>query len=84
MNKKLRKYFLSIDDEPFVFLSFKTKEEVINFIYSLHEKWNVNNVEEETGTDFINFLYENIGSDEGLVYINEEYLDYYKQIVFDF
>lgn len=84
MNKKLNKYYVMIDDEPYIFISFKTKEEVTDFIYSLHEKWIINNVEEETGTDFINFLYENLGSDEGLVYINEEYLDYYKQIVFDF
>lgn len=47
MNKKLNKFWIMTDDEPYIFLSFKTKEEVADFIYSLHEEWNINNVEEE-------------------------------------
>lgn len=84
MNKKLNKFWIMTDDEPYIFLSFKTKEEVTDFIYSLHEKWNINNVEEETGEDFINFLSENIGSDEALICLNEEFLECHRFIEFDF
>lgn len=84
MNKKLNKFWIMTDDEPYIFLSFKTKEEVTDFIYSLHEEWNINNVEEETGEDFINFLSENIGSDEALICLNEECLGIHRFIEFDF
>lgn len=84
MNKKLNKYWIVIDDEPYIFISFKTKEEFIDFIYSLHKEWDINNVEEETGEDFINFLHENIGSDEALICLNEECLGCYRFTEFDF
>ena len=84
MNKKLNKYWFMTDDEPYLLISFKTKEEFTDFMYALHEEWNVNNVEEETGEDFINFLHENIGSDEALICLNEECLGCRRFIEFDF
>ncbi len=84
MNKKLNKYCLMIDDEPYIFISFKTKEEIVDFVYSLHEEWDIRNVEEETGEDFINFLYENIGSDEALICLDTECLENYRYTEFNF
>ena len=84
MNKKLNKYCVMIDDEPYIFISFKTKEEIVDFVYSLHEEWDIHNVEEETGEDFINFLFENIGSDEALICLNEELFGCHRFIEFDF
>lgn len=84
MNKKINKYCVIIDDEPYIFISFKTKEEIVDFVYSLHEEWDIHNVEDETGEDFINFLSENIGSDEALICLNEELLECHRFIEFDF
>lgn len=84
MDKKLNKYCVIIDDEPYIFVSFKTKDEVTDFIYSLHEEWNIHNVEEETGEDFINFLYENVSSEDALIYLDEAHLHDYTRIEFDF
>ena len=84
MNKKLNKYCLMIDDEPYIFISFKTKEEIVDFVYSLHEEWDIHNVEEETGEDFINFLYENIGSDEVLICLDTECWENYRYTEFNF
>lgn len=84
MNKKLNKYCVMIDDEPYIFISFKTKEEIVDFVYSLHEEWDIHNVEEETGEDFINFLCENIGSDEALICLNAECWENYRYMNFNF
>lgn len=82
--KKLNKYCLNIDGSPYIFVSFKAKDEVADFIYSLHEEWNIHNVEEETGEDFINFLYENVSSEDALIYLDEAHLHDYTRIEFDF
>ena len=82
--KKLNKYCLNIDGSPYIFVSFKTKDEVADFIYSLHEEWNIHNVEDETGENFINFLCENIGSDEALICLNTECWENYRYMNFNF
>lgn len=84
MNKELNKYWIMAKDEPCLFISFKTEKEVEDFIYSLHEEWNINNVEEETGEEFLEFLYENIGSDEVLIFPNGDCLGCHRFIEFDF
>lgn len=78
------KYFFMIGYEPYLLFSLEPREEIMDFIYSLHEEWNINNVEEETGEDFINFLSENIGSDEALICLNEECLGCHRFIEFNF
>ena len=84
MNKTLNKYWIMTKDEPCLFISFKTEKEVEAFIYSLHEEWNINNVEEETGEEFLEFLYENIGSDEVLIFSSGDCLGCHRFIEFDF
>lgn len=69
------KYALIIDGEKITLFSLKSRKEITDLIYALHEEWSIHNVEEETGEDFFEFLYENIGSDSLLLDSYGEYID---------
>lgn len=81
---KLNKLWIVIEDVPYVFISTKTREEMVDFCYHLHEKWDINDAEEEPVADFINFFCENLGTDEVLICLDEECLENYRYTIFDF
>lgn len=78
------KYFFMIGYEPYLLFSLEPREEIMDFIYSLHEEWNIHNVEEEDGISFDEFLFQNIGDKGLLVHLNDESSFGYSFIDFNF